>query len=58
MRNSRIDEVSIDGKVGYLDGELHEDMVGEIFGLLLQILVRFYNESGNNRGEQTGLWMH
>ena len=42
----------------HLDGELHEDMVGEIFWLLLQILVRFYNEGGNNRGEQTGLWMH
>ena len=35
IRESRIDEVSVDGKVGYLDGELHENMVGEIFGLLL-----------------------
>ena len=49
--DSRVDKVPIDGEVGCLIDELDEENIGEIFGLLLQVLVRFNDECGDNRRE-------
>ena len=38
-RDGRVDEVSIDSQVGGLIDESDEENIGEIFGLLLQVLV-------------------
>ena len=49
--DGRVDEVSIDGEVGRLVDELHEENIGEIFGLLLEVLVRLDNKCGDDRRE-------
>ena len=49
--DSRVDEIPIDGEVGRLVDELHEKNVGEIFGLLLEVLVRLDDECGDDRRE-------
>ena len=54
-RDGRVDEVSVDGEMGRLVDELHEKNIGEIFRLLLEVLVRFNNESGDDSREQTSL---
>ena len=50
-RNSRVDEVPVDSQVGRLINELNEKNVGEIFGLLLKILVRLDDECRDHSGE-------
>ena len=47
-RDSRVDEVSVDSKVGRLVDELHEENIGEILRLLLEVLVRLYDECGDD----------
>ena len=49
--NGRVDKVSVDRQVGCLIDELHEEEVGEIFGLLSEVLVRLDNECGDDRRE-------
>ena len=49
--DSRVDKVPIDGEVGCLIDELDEENVCEIFGLLLEVLVRFDDECGDDRRE-------
>ena len=39
-RDIRVDEVPIDSQVGCLIDEVDEENIGEIFGLLLEVLVR------------------
>ena len=50
-RDGRVDEVSIDSQVGGLIDELDEENIGEIFGLLLEVLVRLDDECGDDRRE-------
>ena len=50
-RNGRVDKVSIDSQVGGLIDELDEENIGEIFGLLLEVLVRLNDECGDDRRE-------
>ena len=50
-RNGRVDEVPIDSKVGRLIDELDDENIGEIFGLLLEVLVRLDDECGDDRRE-------
>ena len=38
-RDGRVDEIPTNGKVGRLVEELHEENIGEIFRLLLEVLV-------------------
>ena len=38
-RDGRVDEVPIDSQVGRLVDELHEKNIGEVFRLLLEVLV-------------------
>ena len=38
-RDGRVDEVPTDGEVGCLVDELHEENIGKVFRLLLQVLV-------------------
>ena len=38
-RDGRVDEVSVDGEVGRLVDELHEENIGKVFRLLLEVLV-------------------
>ena len=47
--NGRVDKVPIDGEVGCLVDELHEEDIGEVFGLLLEVLVGLDDECGYNR---------
>ena len=47
--HSRIDEVPIDRHTGNLGRKLHEDLIGQVFRLLLQVLVGLDNERGDNR---------
>ena len=54
-RDCRVDEISVDGQVGCLVDELHEEDVGQVFGLLLEVLVGLDNECGNDRREYTSL---
>ena len=49
--DSRVDKVPIDGEVGCLIDELDEENICEIFGLLLEVLVRLDNECGDDRRE-------
>ena len=49
--DGRVDEVATDGEVGCLIDELDEENIGEIFGLLLQVLVRLDDECGDDRRE-------
>ena len=44
----RIDEVPIDRHTGNLRRKLHEDLICEILGLLLKILVRFDDERSDD----------
>ena len=37
--DSRVDKVPIDGEVGCLVDELHEEDIGKVFRLLLEVLV-------------------
>ena len=39
QRDSRVDEIPIDGEVGRLVDELHEENIGKVFRLLLEVLV-------------------
>ena len=48
VRHSRIDEVPIDRHTGNLRRKLHEDLICEIFRLLLEILVRFDDECSDD----------
>ena len=50
-RDGRVDEVPIDSQVGRLIDELDEENIGEIFGLLLEVLVRLDDECGDDRRE-------
>ena len=54
-RDGRVDEVPIDSQVGRLIDELDEENISEVFRLLLEVLVRFNNESGDDSREQTSL---
>ena len=47
--DGRVDEISVDGQVGCLVDELHEEDVGEIFWLLLEALIRLNYECSNDR---------
>ena len=49
--DSGVDKVPIDGEVGCLIDELDEENIGEIFGLLLEVLVRLNDECGDDRRE-------
>ena len=49
--DSRVDKVPIDGEMGRLVDALHEKNIGEIFRLLLEVLVRLDDECGDNRRE-------
>ena len=49
--DSRVDEIPIDGEVGRLVDELDEENIGEVFGLLLQVLVRLDNKCSDDRRE-------
>ena len=49
--DGRVDKVPIDGEVGCLIDELDEENIGEIFGLLLEVLVRLNDECGDDRRE-------
>ena len=55
VRHGRINEVSVDSETRDLSRNLDEDLVCEILGLLLQVLVRFDDECCDNSREQTGL---
>ena len=55
VRHGRINEVSVEGETRNLSRKLHEDLVCELLGLLLQVLVRFDDECCDNSREQTGL---
>ena len=50
-RDGRVDEVPIDSQVGRLIDELDKEDIGEIFRLLLEVLVRLDNECGDDRRE-------
>ena len=50
-RNSGDVKVSVDSQVGCLIDELDEENICEIFGLLLEVLVRLDNECGDDRRE-------
>ena len=50
-QDCRVDEISVNGQVGCLVDELHEEDVGQVFGLLLEVLVGLDNEGGNDRRE-------
>ena len=50
-RDGRVDEVSVDRQVGCLIDELHEENVGEVLRLLLEILVRLDDKCGDDRRE-------
>ena len=50
-RDGRVDEVSVDKQVGGLIDELDEENIGEVFGLLLQVLVRLDNKCSDDRRE-------
>ena len=47
----RVDEVATDGEVGRLVDELHEENIGKVFRLLLEVLVRLDNKCGDDRRE-------
>ena len=47
-RDGRVDEVPIDSQVGRLIDELDKENIGEIFRLLLEVLVRFDNKCSDN----------
>ena len=53
--DGRVDKVSIDRQVGRLIDELHKEDIGEVFGLLLETLVRLDNECSDDCREQTSL---
>ena len=56
--DGRVDEISVDGQVGCLVDELHEEDIGQVFGLLLEGLVGLNDECGDDCREQTSLsWM-
>ena len=46
--DGRVDEISVDRQVGCLDDELHEEDIGQVFGLLLEALVGLDNECGDD----------
>ena len=50
-RDCRVDEISVGGQVRCLVDELHEEDVGQVFGLLLEVLVGLDNECDNDRRE-------
>ena len=47
-RDGRVDEVPIDSQVGRLIDELDKENIGEIFRLLLEVLVRFDNKCSDD----------
>ena len=47
--DGRVDESSVDGQVGCLIDELHEEDIGEIFRLLWEVLVGLDDECGDHR---------
>ena len=49
--DSRVDKVPIDGEVGRLIDEFDKEDIGEIFRLLLEVLVRLDDECGDDRRE-------
>ena len=49
--NGRVDEASVDGQIGCLIDEAHEENIGEVFGLLLKVLVRLNDECSDNHRE-------
>ena len=50
-RDGRVDEVPIDSQMRRLIDELDEENIGEVFRLLLEVLVRLDNECGDDRRE-------
>ena len=48
-RDGRVDEVPIDSQMRRLIDELDEENIGEVFRLLLEVLVRLDNECGDDR---------
>ena len=46
--DGRVDEVPTDGQVGRLVDELHEENIGKVFRLLLEVLVRFDNKCSDD----------
>ena len=55
VRHGRINEVSADSETRDLSRKLDENLVCEILGLLLQVLVGFDDKCCDNSREQTGL---
>ena len=49
--DGRVDEVSVNREVGCLVDELHEENIGKVFRLLLEVLVRLNDECGDDRRE-------
>ena len=49
--DGRVNEISVNGQVGCLVDELHEEDIGEVFGLLLEVLVGLDDECGDDRRE-------
>ena len=47
--DGRVDEVSVNREVGCLVDELHEENIGDVFRLLLEVLVRLDDECGDDR---------
>ena len=46
--DGRVDETSVDRQVGCLLDELHEEDIGQVFGLLLEALVGLDIECGDD----------
>ena len=46
--DGRVNEISVNGQVGCLVDELHEEDIGEVFGLLLEVLVGLDDECGDD----------
>ena len=49
--DGRVDKVSVDSQVGCLIDELHQENIGKVFRLLLEVLVRVNDECGDDRRE-------
>ena len=46
--DGRVDEISVDGQVRCLVDELHEEDIGQVFGLSLEVLVGLDDECGDD----------